>query len=49
VTKVQAKAKMSQNRSEFDRSEVIKDLKNSIFSEDWEVAEYMKLSLKNSD
>jgi transcriptional regulator len=49
VTKVQAKAKMSQNRSEFDRSEVIKDLKNSISSEDREVAEYMKLSLKNSD
>ena len=49
VTKVQAKAKMSQNRSEFDRSEVIKDLKKSNSSEEQEVAEYMKLSLKNSD
>lgn len=49
VTKVQAKTKMSQNRSEFDRSEVIKDLKNSNSYEEREVAEYMKLSLKNSD
>lgn len=49
VTKVQAKAKMSQNRNNFDRLEVIKDLKNSNSHEDQEVAEYMALSLKTAD
>lgn len=49
VSKVQAKTKMSQNRSEFDRSEIIKDLQNSNSCEDREVAEYMKLLIENSD
>lgn len=49
VTKVQAKAKMSQNRSEFDRSEVIKDLKNSNSAGEREVAEYMKSSIRESE
>ena len=42
INKVEAKAKMSQNRSVIDRSAIINDLENSQRLEDQSVAKYMK-------
>lgn len=45
VTKVEAKYKLSQNRSDGDRQRVIGDLANSSLSDDHEIAEEMKRTL----
>lgn len=45
VNKVEAKYKLSQNRSVEDRQRVISDLANSILSDDHEISEEMKKTL----